>query len=36
MATICGGSPYIDSYLNLSTMATIICPQGGRCVEVQI
>ena len=31
-----GGSPYIDSCLNLSTTATIFCPQGGRCGEVQI
>ena len=23
-------SPHIDSYLNLSTMATFFCPQGGR------
>ena len=35
MPTICGGSPYIESCLNLSTMATIFCPQGGHCVEVQ-
>ena len=31
-----GGSPYIDSRLNLSTTATIFCPQGGRCGGVQI
>ena len=29
-------SPYIDSCLNLSKMATFFCPQGGRCGEVQL
>ena len=28
-------SPYIDSYLNLSTMATFFCPQVDRCAELQ-
>ena len=29
-------SPYIDGSLNLSTMATFFCPQGGRRKEVQL
>ena len=29
-------SPYIDSNLNLSAMATFFCPQGGHCGEVQL
>ena len=29
-------SPYIDSCLNLSTMASFFCPQVGRCGEVQL
>ena len=29
-------SPYIDSCLNLSTMAAFFCPQGGCCGEVQM
>ena len=37
MATIfLADSPCIDSCLNLSTMATFFCPQGGRCEEVQL
>ena len=37
MATIfLADSPYIDSCLNLSTMATFFCPQGGCCGEVQL
>ena len=35
-ATFLADSPYIDSCLNLSTMATFFCPQGGRCEEVQL
>ena len=27
-------SPYIDFWLNLSTMATFFCPQGGSLEEV--
>ena len=30
------GYPYIDSCLNITTMATFFCPQGGRCREVQL
>ena len=29
-------SPYIECSLNLSTMATFFCPQGGRRKEVQL
>ena len=29
-------SPYIDSWLNLSTTAAFFCPQGGRFGEVQL
>ena len=29
-------SPYIDSCFNLSTMATLFCPQGGHWKEVQL
>ena len=29
-------SPYIDSNLNLSAMATFFCLQGGHCGEVQL
>ena len=28
--------PYIDSCLNLSTIVTFFCPQGGRCRDVQL
>ena len=31
-----GGSPCIDSCLDLSTTATFFCLQGGRCGEVQL
>ena len=27
-------SPYNHSYCNLSTKATLLCPQGGHCGEV--
>ena len=29
-------SPYVHSCFNLSTMATLFCPQGGRCEGVQL
>ena len=29
-------SPYIDSCFNLSTMATLFCPQGGHWREAQL
>ena len=29
-------SPYIDSCLNLFTMASFFGTEGGRCVEVQL
>ena len=36
-ATLFGGvSPYIDSCLNLATMAAFFCPRGGRCRKVQL
>ena len=35
-ATFLADSPYIDSYLNFSTTATLFCPHGGRCGEVQL
>lgn len=35
-ATFLADSPYIDSYLNLSTTASFFCSQGGRCGEVQL
>ena len=35
MATFLVESPYIDSCLKLSIMATFICPKGGHCGEVQ-
>ena len=31
-----GGSPCIESCLDLSTTATFFCHQGGRCEEVQL
>ena len=31
-----GGSPCIDSCLDLSTTATFFCHQGGRCGKVQL
>ena len=33
-ATFLADSPYIDSRLKLSTMATFFCPQGGLCEKV--
>ena len=36
MVTFLVDSPYIDSCLNLSKMATFFCPQSGRCGEVQL
>ena len=27
---------YIDFFVDLSTMATIICPQSGHCGEIQL
>ena len=42
MATFWGDNPYIDSWWKLfyngrlSTMATLFCPQGGRCQDVQL
>ena len=35
-ATFFADTPYIDSCLNLSTTATLFCPQGGRCGEVRL
>ena len=35
MATFLVESPYIDSCLKLSIMATFVCPKGGHCGEVQ-
>ena len=35
MATFLVESPYIDSCLKLSIMATFFCPKGGHCGEVQ-
>ena len=29
-------SPFVDSYLNLSTMAIFFCSQGGCCCEVDM
>ena len=36
MVTFLVNSPYIDSCLNLSKMATFFCPQSGRYGEVQL
>ena len=35
-ATFLANSPYTGSCLNLSTMATFSCLQGGRCGEGQL
>ena len=42
MAIFWGDNPYIDSWWKLfyngrlSTTATLFCPQGGRCQDVQL